>query len=287
MGVAPNMNIQYTSIMSINECGNPTELMTLSNMELVSKFLKMEKMLKKTLEENYGLRNKIKYLEELSSLPTSNEWKQNHTEEEMELRKKIDKRICDVTEHDTKCNAEFGLKEGEVESSQAQFNWRVVDLFDNNKKWLSWDTMCQPPKEEEKDGVEWLYGARLDHAFTGILRIKGGNSQPCHRHKLPEIYYILQGSPVVTLAGIPNRVRKWQCVSIPSYCPHTITNDGEEEAIIAWCYLSPEDKVNPHENYDWKWLQKNDASRESMDVLPKDRKLVEPSPFFLKTYKVI
>ena len=40
----------------------------------------------------------------------------------------------------------------------------------------------------------------------------------------------------VWLAGVPNRVRKWQCVSIPSYCPHTITNTGEEEVIIAWCY---------------------------------------------------
>ena len=69
-----------------------------------------------------------------------------------------------------------------------------------------------------------------------------------------------------------NRCTKWQCVSIPSECPHDITNDTDEEVIIAWCYLSLTDKVmmtvkivthntnlciqvNPSKNYNWKWLE--------------------------------
>ena len=47
----------------------------------------------------------------------------------------------------------------------------------------------------------------------------------------------------MTLNGIKNRVRPWQCVSIPSECPHSATNDTEEEVFIAWIYVSLTDKV--------------------------------------------
>ena len=57
------------------------------------------------------------------------------------------------------------------------------------------------------------------------------------------------------LNGIQNRVKLWQCVSIPSKCPHAIINDTEEEVIIAWTYLSNIDKVNPDNNYNWTWLE--------------------------------
>ena len=47
----------------------------------------------------------------------------------------------------------------------------------------------------------------------------------------------------MTLNGIKNRCTKWQCVSIPSNCPHAIDNDLEEEVVILWNYLSLTDKV--------------------------------------------
>jgi len=253
--------------MSFYENCDSWQLMSLSKAELVGKISKLEEIVQKKKEENNSFVKTFGYFEELinSSLKTENqEWVNQHNclekiEEEMKKRNKIDKSFKEVTEHDKKCNTEFDLEWDEVEASQEQFQWRVVDLFDSKKQWLSWDMMCPPPTQDHKISVDWMYGARLEHAFTGILRIKGGHSQPCHRHKLPEIYYILQGDPVVTLAGVPNRVRVWQCVSIPSYCPHTITNDGEREVIIAWCYISPHDKVNPHENYDWEWLPRSDS----------------------------
>ena len=47
----------------------------------------------------------------------------------------------------------------------------------------------------------------------------------------------------MTLNGIKNRVSKWQCVTIPSNCPHAILNDGDVEVIILWTYVSLMDKV--------------------------------------------
>ena len=52
-----------------------------------------------------------------------------------------------------------------------------------------------------------------------------------------------QGEPVVTLNGIKNRCTKWQCVTIPSNCPHQGHNDTQEEVVILWNYLSLTDKV--------------------------------------------
>ena len=72
--------------------------MTISHEELLSKFMKMEKMVGKTLEENQSLKNKIRNLEELSGSPSSDDSEQNHTKEELDKRKNIDKSICVVLE---------------------------------------------------------------------------------------------------------------------------------------------------------------------------------------------
>ena len=70
-----------------------------------------------------------------------------------------------------------------VEASQEQYQpgWRVVDLFDKKMEWFNCDWMSPPPSQQQEDNVEWMSGARLEQAFTGILRIKSGHSQPCHR----------------------------------------------------------------------------------------------------------
>ena len=48
----------------------------------------------------------------------------------------------------------------------------------------------------------------------------------------------------MTLNGIKNRCTKWQCVTIPSECPHAIDNDLNEEVVILWNYVSLTDKVS-------------------------------------------
>ena len=72
--------------------------------------------------------------------------------------------------------------------------------------------------------------------------------------------YLLQGRPIVTLNAINNRCSKWQCITIPSECPHGITNDTDEDVIILWNYVSLKDKViitwklNINSWIIWRWI---------------------------------
>eukprot|EP00091_Calanus_sinicus_P001838 TRINITY_DN11865_c0_g1_i1.p1 TRINITY_DN11865_c0_g1~~TRINITY_DN11865_c0_g1_i1.p1 ORF type:complete len:196 (-),score=67.51 TRINITY_DN11865_c0_g1_i1:190-753(-) len=158
----------------------------------------------------------------------------------------------EVTVHNVDCNKEFHTR-GEVTQSQAKFDWKVVEPYDG-KKWVSWDVLGMQVKDD-KHKLEWRNCADVTHAWTGLVSLKPGQHEPLHTHTTPMIYYILQGKPIVSLNYIMNRTSKWQCVSIPSECPHSITNDTSEEVVIAWCYVSLKDKVNPSENYNWKWLE--------------------------------
>lgn len=163
-----------------------------------------------------------------------------------------DERIQEVVCHEPDCNA--GLHDDEaVKASQAEYDWRVVEPYDG-RPWMSWEMLGYDLKNE-RHKAEWTYCADLSHAFTGLVRLKPGQRQPTHTHTTPEVYYILQGKPIVTLNNISNRTSPWQCVSIPSECPHSVTNDTEEEVVIAWIYVSLKDKVNPNENYNWTWLE--------------------------------
>merc|ERR1719153_1150417 len=156
------------------------------------------------------------------------------------------------TVHNWGCNHEFHSR-GEVEKSQAEFDWKVVEPYDG-KRWVSWDVLGQKVKDE-KHKLEWRNCADITHAWTGLVSLRPGQVEPLHKHTTPMIYYILQGKPIVSLNYISNRTSKWQCVSIPSECPHAIYNDTEEEVVIAWCYVSNKEKVNPSENYNWVWLE--------------------------------
>ena len=120
----------------------------------------------------------------------------------------------------------------------------------------------------------WRNCTDLSHAWTGLVSLTPGQTEPYHRHTTPMFYYILQGEPIVTLNGIKNRTKKWQCVTIPSNCPHAIDNDGDQEVVVLWTYVSLSDKVdrcstikcnvfirnvfqkvNPDTNYNWVWLE--------------------------------
>ena len=76
-----------------------------------------------------------------------------------------------------------------------------------------------------------------------LVVLRPGQSEPLHKHRTPEWLYVVQGAPVITLHTIKNRVTRWQCVSIPSECPHAIDNDGQEDVVIIWNYISHTDKV--------------------------------------------
>ena len=96
---------------------------------------------------------------------------------------------------------------------------------------------------EDKHKLTWRNCCDLSHAWTGLVKLTTGQREPYHKHTTPMFYYILQGQPIITLNGIKNRTKKWQCITIPSECPHAIDNDLEEDVIILWTYVSLTDKV--------------------------------------------
>jgi mannose-6-phosphate isomerase-like protein (cupin superfamily) len=126
----------------------------------------------------------------------------------------------------------------------------------NGEPWESWEVLGLEVKSD-KYKLAWKNSCDMSHAWTGLMRLLPGQEMPTHTHTTPEIYYILQGKPIVSLNYVNNRTSTWQvtvvrrcvlqladnhplpqCVSIPSECPHSITNDTNEEVVIAWCYLS-------------------------------------------------
>merc|ERR1711872_677117 len=154
--------------------------------------------------------------------------------------------------HNQECNKEFHTKD-EVERSQAEFPWKVVEPYDG-KDWISWEVFGLTVKQE-RHKQKWRNCADMSHAWTGLVSLKPGQAEPWHCHTTPEILYVVQGNPIIGVNYILNRCTKWQCVSIPSECPHSIDNDTEEEVVIVWIYISDKDKVNPNTNYNWKWLE--------------------------------
>jgi len=171
------------------------------------------------------------------------------TEEKKEKRKDAE------LPHDYRCNTEFH-KKPEVDKSRSEFNWKVVEPYDgaSSKEWITWDYLGLKVKDD-KHKLTWRNCCDLNHAWTGLVSLQPGQAEPYHKHTTPMFYYILQGRPIITLNGIKNRTKKWQCITIPSECPHAIDNDTDEEVIILWNYVSLIDKVNPDENYNWVWLE--------------------------------
>eukprot|EP00088_Acartia_fossae_P011647 TRINITY_DN15938_c0_g1_i1.p1 TRINITY_DN15938_c0_g1~~TRINITY_DN15938_c0_g1_i1.p1 ORF type:complete len:178 (+),score=34.17 TRINITY_DN15938_c0_g1_i1:17-550(+) len=164
----------------------------------------------------------------------------------------------EVPVHNFGCNTEFHTRE-EVEKAQKDYPWKVVEPYDG-KDWVSWDVLGLKVPHSKYD-LRWRNCADLSLGWTGLVILKSGQVEPLHNHTTPMIYYILQGEPIITLNYIKNRTKKWQCINIPSYCPHGIINDKEEEVVIAWCYLPLEDeaKPRPDKNYNWTFLQELDT----------------------------
>ena len=108
--------------------------------------------------------------------------------------------------------------------------------------------------KHDKHKLMWRNCTDLSHAWTGLVSLTPGQTEPYHRHTTPMFYYILQGEPIVTLNGIKNRTKKWQCVTIPSECPHGINNDSDEEVVILWTYVSLTDKVCPDTIVLWNFF---------------------------------
>jgi len=165
----------------------------------------------------------------------------------------------EVPSHHMPCSREFHTEE-EVNNSLKDYPWAVVEPYDG-KDWVSWSVLGLKASHPKYD-IKWRNCAPMSLAWTGLVILGPGQVEPLHNHTTPMIYYILQGTPIISLNYIKNRTSKWQCINIPSYCPHGIVNDSKDvEVVIAWCYLPLDDaaKPGPDRNYNWKFLEELDT----------------------------
>ena len=95
--------------------------------------------------------------------------------------------------HDKRCNMEFH-SEREVDASRSRFNWKVVEACDGAaaEEWVSWEDLNTEVKEERHKAT-WRYCTDMEHAWTGLLSLKPGQSWPYHKHTTPEFYYVMKG----------------------------------------------------------------------------------------------
>jgi mannose-6-phosphate isomerase-like protein (cupin superfamily) len=68
---------------------------------------------------------------------------------------------------------------------------------------------------------------------VGTLRSKGWLG--LHRHANAEVYYVLEGLGLVTLAGVDHQVGAGSAVSIPADVEHGIRNVGDQQLRMFYC----------------------------------------------------
>jgi len=65
------------------------------------------------------------------------------------------------------------------------------------------------------------------HLTTTFVEIKPGGHQRTHTHLPEQVYFILEGSGMMTVEDDRQRVGPGDCIFIPSETPHGLQNDGD------------------------------------------------------------
>ena len=66
-----------------------------------------------------------------------------------------------------------------------------------------------------------------EHLTTTLAVIQPGGEQRIHSHRPEQVYFILEGSGLMTVGDETQRVGPGDCVFIPSGQPHGLKNDGD------------------------------------------------------------
>lgn len=66
-----------------------------------------------------------------------------------------------------------------------------------------------------------------EHLTTTLVEISSGGMQRIHNHVPEQIYYILEGSGLITVGDETARVEPGDCIFIPSQALHELKNEGE------------------------------------------------------------
>ena len=103
-------------------------------------------------------------------------------------------------------------------------NARALIIRTEEQKLDRWD-------DPVKGRVGWRTLFSADQTPTealtaGVADLQPGGWLGLHRHTPPEIYYVLEGSGIVTLDGVEHPVAAGAAVFIPGDCEHGISNAG-------------------------------------------------------------
>jgi len=90
-----------------------------------------------------------------------------------------------------------------------------------------WETSAEDP------GCRWRTLTSSDRTpserlTTGVLEIAPGGCLRAHWHAPPEVYHVIAGEGVVTVAGVPHTVKPGATVFIPGDTMHGIDNRSRE-----------------------------------------------------------
>ena len=75
-----------------------------------------------------------------------------------------------------------------------------------------------------------------ENLTLGVARLPPGGALHEHRHTQEEVYLVLEGSGLVTVAGAETAVEAGSAVFIPGDAPHSCENTGASDLRVAYVF---------------------------------------------------
>ncbi len=69
--------------------------------------------------------------------------------------------------------------------------------------------------------------SQAKHLTTTLVQVESGGEQRLHSHAPEQVYFILEGSGVITVGAELQEVGAGDCIFIPADTPHGIRNGGQ------------------------------------------------------------
>jgi mannose-6-phosphate isomerase-like protein (cupin superfamily) len=112
-----------------------------------------------------------------------------------------------------------------------------VIVHEDDRDWEGW----RPEDVAERGDAQWRTlisgGLTPSAALTaGIARLPSGGRLSAHRHEQPEVYFVLDGTGVVTIDGAPSPIRPGTCVFIPGDALHSVESTGPADLRVAYVF---------------------------------------------------
>lgn len=94
-----------------------------------------------------------------------------------------------------------------------------------------------------------------EYLTTTLAVLQPGGEQRLHSHRPEQVYFIVEGSGLMSVGGETQRVTAGDCVFIPSGQPHGLKNDGE----VILRYFSAAAPAYESGHLDKSWPLKSEA----------------------------